>query len=376
MSEKKKYLFLYLKTGGGHLAPARSLLNYIEKRYPDTHKPVLIDGFEKSNKIIRYLVEDGYRQLQSKAKWFYEVLYAINKIHFYAKINCSIISVSVKDYLTEVILKEKPAKIVIFHFFLIQPVYEILHKLKLTIPALTVVTDPFTAHPMWFLKKKQNFIVFSERLKNKIEKKLPESTISVFPFILDEKYSDTLREDLILPVKLKLGFSEGKKIVLILGGGDGILHGKSVLERLLKADLDCIIAVVCGKNKSLYKTSEELKKKYNKKDFIIFGYVDFIYELLNISDVVITKCGASTMMEILLQKKIPVVNDYIWEQEKGNLEFIINNNFGVYEPEIKKLPEIISNLISDEKLCTFYKKNILSANLENGTEKVAEFIVK
>jgi len=44
---------------------------------------------------------------------------------------------------------------------------------------------------------------------------------------------------------------------------------------------------------------------------------DFIYELINISDVVLTKCGASTIMENINLKKVPVVNDYIWEQEQG-----------------------------------------------------------
>jgi processive 1,2-diacylglycerol beta-glucosyltransferase/1,2-diacylglycerol 3-beta-galactosyltransferase len=34
-----------------------------------------------------------------------------------------------------------------------------------------------------------------------------------------------------------------------------------------------------------------------------------------------SKCGASTFMEILLSKKIPIITDYIWEQEKGNVDY-------------------------------------------------------
>src|SRR5690606_18678986 len=106
-------------------------------------------------------------------------------------------------------------------------------------------------------------------------------------------------------------------------------------------DLNAVLAVVCGKNESFYNESMKLKEKHPESDFFVFGFVDFIHELLSISHTVITKCGASTMMEILLANKVPVVNSYIWEQEKGNIEFLIEKNLGIYEPEIKKLVEVI-----------------------------------
>jgi hypothetical protein len=44
---------------------------------------------------------------------------------------------------------------------------------------------------------------------------------------------------------------------------------------------------VCGKNQKLYKFAEKLKLKEFANDLHVYGYVDFIYELLNISDIVI-----------------------------------------------------------------------------------------
>ena len=94
------------------------------------------------------------------------------------------------------------------------------------------------------------------------------------------------------------------------------------MKRLLKSNLKSEIGIVCGKNEVLQKGAENLKQKYKAKHLTIYGYVDFIYELINISDVVLTKCGASTIMEILNLKKVPVVNDYIWEQEQGNVDYL------------------------------------------------------
>ena len=221
IKNKRKYLLFYLKTGGGHFAPASSLSGYLNRHHPEEVSPVLIDGFEKTNRVVKNLIVDGYRNLQSKAKWAYEALYAFNKIKLFARISCYIVSKSSLKFIKRRILEEKPAKIVVLHFFLIEPVYEAVKKLKLDIPVFTIVTDPFTAHPMWFLRKSQRFIVFSEELKQSLSPGIPVEQVYVFPFILEEKFSQPIPTSAIPALKREMGFTTDKKIILILGGGDG-----------------------------------------------------------------------------------------------------------------------------------------------------------
>ena len=375
MDQKQKYLFVYLKTGGGHLAPARALFNYINKHFPDNVEPKLIYGFEKTPRWVQYIIEDGYRMLQYSGKWVFEFLYALNKVPLLARITCNLLAPFMTKYLEEEILKVKPTKIVNFHFFCIIPIYRILNKHKLSIPVQTVITDPFTPHPMWFLLKNQNFIVFSKGLEERIKKKRRGYSVQSFPFILDEKFSHSISNEEIPSVKAKLGYMPDKKMILILGGGDGIPKGEKILNELLQSKLNAEIAIVCGKNEVLQNGAENLKKKYDAEYLKIYGYVDFIYELVNISDIVITKCGASTIMEILNLKKVPVVNDYIWEQELGNVDYLIEKKLGIYEPRIKKLPGVVKNLLEDEKLYSSYKENINKEKIYNGVEKVAEYII-
>jgi processive 1,2-diacylglycerol beta-glucosyltransferase/1,2-diacylglycerol 3-beta-galactosyltransferase len=375
LNEKKKYLFVYLKTGGGHLAPARAIFNYLNKHYADSAEPKLIYGFEKTPRWLQYIIEDGYRKLQYTGKWFFEFLYAVNKIPIIARITCLLIAPFMNKYLQDVIINERPDKIVIFHFFLIIPIFKILKKNKLSIPVTTVITDPFTPHTMWFLVKNQNFIVFSNDLEEKVLRKRRGYTTHTFPFVIDDKFSKTLSNEEIISVKKKYEYDPVKKMLLVLGGGDGIPKGEKILEELLKSKPDYEIGIVCGKNEILQKGAENLKRKYEAKDLKIYGYVDFIYELINISDVVLTKCGASTIMEILNLKKVPVVNDYIWEQEQGNVDYLIEKKLGIYEPKIKKLPQAVKNLLEDEKLYSSYKENILKEKIENGVAKVARHII-
>ena len=374
MSTKKKYLFVYLKTGGGHLAPARAIFNYMNKHFSEVAEPQLIYGFEKTPRWVQFIIEDGYRMLQYTGKWFFEFLYAINKIPLVARITCNLIAPFMKKYLEEVILKEKPDKIVVFHFFCIIPVFKILKKNKLSIPVQTVITDPFTPHPMWFLEKTQNFIVFSKDLEEKVIKMEKDYSVKSYPFVIDDKFSIALSTDEVISVKKIFGYDQNKKMILILGGGDGIPKGERILEEILKANIKAEIGIVCGKNEVLHKGVENLKKKYKATHLKIYSYVDFIYELINISDVVITKCGASTIMEILNLKKVPVVNDYIWEQEQGNVDYLIDKKLGIYEPKIEKLSGIVKKLLEDEKYYLSYKENILKEKINNGVKEVSEYL--
>ncbi len=375
MNSRKKYFFVYLKTGGGHLAPARAIFNYMNKHFADSAEPKLIYGFEKTPRWVQYIIEDGYRMLQYTGKWFFEFLYAINKIPIIARITCNLIAPFMSQYLEESILNEKPDKIVIFHFFCIIPIYRIIKKNNLSISVQTVITDPFTPHPMWFLIKKQNFIVFSKGLAERIIRKKRGYVVNSFPFVLDEKYSKSLSKEELVNVKKKFEFIPDKKIILIVGGGDGIPKGEKILNELLKSKLNAQIGIVCGKNEVLLKGAERLKSFFKADNLKIYGYVDFIYELINISDVVITKCGASTIMEILNLKKVPIVNDYIWEQEQGNVDYLIEKKLGIYEPRIKNLPTAVRKLLEDQQLFSSYSENISNEKIENGVAAVSEYII-
>ena len=81
-------------------------------------------------------------------------------------------------------------------------------------------------------------------------------------------------------------------------------------------------------------------------------------------------------MEILLSQKVPIINSYIWEQEKGNVVFLVENELGIYEKNIYRLPEIVEQLFLNKSLLNKYKNNIEKMNLINGADQVAEFIAK
>jgi processive 1,2-diacylglycerol beta-glucosyltransferase/1,2-diacylglycerol 3-beta-galactosyltransferase len=372
-----KYLFLYLKTGGGHLAPAKAVAEKIMAKRKGNAEIFLYDGLSESKPIARRIIEDGYKNAVNKAVWTFELLYALHKIRLISKITSTIVSGHLKPGLEKQVLALLPKKIVIFHFFLIKPVFEIIEKYNLDIPVLTVVTDPFTAHPIWFLQKNQNFIVFSEMLKEKcIRKGISEEKLKVFPFVLDRKFSQKISDSRSLIIRNSLGFEPDSKVILIMGGGDGMPKGKKILKRLITRNMNAEIAIVCGKNKKFYEHVMKLKNKYDIRNIKVYGYIDFVHSLIKISDVVITKCGASTFMEILLMGKVPLINNYIWEQEKGNMEFVCKSNMGILEKDTRKIPEVLNRLLNDHDFYNSLRNNIKNASFSNGVGQVSEYILK
>jgi len=371
----EKYLFFYLKTGGGHLAPAKAVAEKI-KAENETVEIVLVDGLAQSKPLVKAAIEDGYKNAINKAAWTYEFLYALHKIKVVSKFTATLISYFVKPSIEKQILATKPKKIVVFHFFLIKPIFEIIKKHKLEIPVITVVTDPYTAHPIWFLEKNQNYIVFSDTLKEKcIERGIPTDNLQVFPFILDKKFSQTLSDLDKLRVRMQLDFEFDTKIILIMGGGEGMPRGKTILKNIIARNMDAEIAIVCGNNAKLYAQAMKLKTRHGLNNLKVYGFVDFVHSLINISDVVITKCGASTFMEILMMGKVPVINNYIWEQEKGNMEFVCNRKMGILERSTKRLPDVLHRLITDNEFYNTICTNIKNATFRNGVGAVSDYIV-
>jgi processive 1,2-diacylglycerol beta-glucosyltransferase/1,2-diacylglycerol 3-beta-galactosyltransferase len=372
-----KYLFLYLKTGGGHLAPAKAVAEKIKMKRRVDVEILLVDGLSESNLFVKKVIEDGYKNAINKAAWTFEFLYALHKITLVSKFTATLVSYFVRPGIERQILETRPKKIVVFHFFLIKPVFEILKSHNLDIPVITVVTDPFTAHPIWFLQKKQNYVVFSDLLKEKcIEKGIDKNKLHVFPFVLDSKFSQKVSDFKKIRIRKKLGFEIDSRIILIMGGGEGMPKGKKILKRIIARNMDAEIAIVCGKNQKLYDKAMKLKSKYAIDNLKVYGFIDFVHSLVSISDVVITKCGASTSMEILMMGKVPVINNYIWEQEKGNMEFVCQSKMGILEKNTRFLPDVLHKLLTDNEFYNSIRNNIKNAAISNGVGPVSDYILK
>lgn len=372
----RNWLFFYLKTGGGHLSPARALKDSVESQHGGEVNVHLVDGLEGAIKPAHWVIEDGYRVSINYAKWIFEMLYAFNKVEFFGQLSNKMVAWVSNEIVKEQISLHQPDQIVVFHYFLIQPVYDTLAALGMDIPVTVVVTDPYTAHPIWFLNKRPDFIVFSPQLKEQlIDKGLNPEKVHHFPQIIQprfEKQTDTATRNIWMK---KHGLVPGRKTILIFGGGDGLKNGHLVLKKLTRLSVPANVIIVCGRNLVMYQLAQKIAESPGRAHIKVFGFVDFMHELLGVAHIVISKCGASALAEILISKKIPVVIDYIWEQEKGNVDFILENRLGFYQPNPAKVLVLVEELLTDDQLLSSYQKRIENLNYRNGVYDIADFLM-
>ncbi len=372
--KKQKILFLYTKAGNGHYAIANSLKGELEEKYNDD--VILVDALENGSKFFKYFACDFYNNIISKGnlKIIFEFFYLINESFIICNISNFFMQFACYKNTKKAIKEYNPDKIVNVHFYYGTCVRNILKKEGVNTPVLTVVTDPFTAPRFWYLNKKSKYISFSEKIKKQaIFNGVKEDNVKIYSPIINKKYSSKLSIEQKNILKEKYGVNNGKKNILVLFGGTGLPNGVRIVKNILKENNNANIIVVCGRCSRSFNAINKIIEKENITNIKLFGFVDFVFDLINIADIVVTKAGTSTIYEILSQNKVPVICDYIWGQEKGTVDYIVKNNFGIYQKNHNKIGKSIRDIL-DNNLYIGLENNIQKESLKNGLEEVTDYI--
>lgn len=364
----EKYGFFYMKTGAGHYSGAKSIAEKVKALNPDIDC-VMCDGLEGVSFLTKLWLEIGYSASINYLPAAYLLFYHTTYFRFVQTLLLKILSPSNSILMRKKIRKEKFTKIISTHEILTPELVRICKELRLDIPVVEIVMDPFTAHPIWFYEKNTDVVVFSKYLKNvaiQKHKVAPEKVFLASP-IFSEKFSDTLSIEKKQEVKSRLSIPLDEKIILIAGGGDGLKNAHEIVKYFLDMKIDAYIIVVCGKNKELLKKIEATVRKYNRPKILVFGFVNIMYELMQISDCIITKGGPGIIMEALSSQKPLIISSFVRYQEWGNLFFVKQNNCGWYLKKVNDIYKKVLEVLKEEKK--------INVDIKNGIADVANFIM-
>ena len=81
---------------------------------------------------------------------------------------------------------------------------------------------------------------------------------------------------------------------------------------------------------------------------MVYGFVNNIHELMEVSDCIITKPGGVSTAEILSREKPLVIFSPLPGQEYENAEFLLNSGASVTTSDVKKIPVLIDQIFSSE----------------------------
>jgi processive 1,2-diacylglycerol beta-glucosyltransferase len=317
-SPRKPLLFLHATTGAGHARAAEALaaactalelpsrvidtLDCTSKPFRRVYAKTYIDLVKKMPTLWGFLY-DKYdtKHFDSKSQKFRLLLSKLNTRNFWRTIN-----------------DIDPAAIVCTHFLPLELLSDLKRKEKFNLPLVAVVTD-ISPHSFWVFPHVDRYYVASANSQRELlQKGIPSERIQTTGIPIDPAFAASRPAT---KARAALGLPE-KPTVLLMSGGFGLGPVAAILRSFADHTTDCSLVVVAGKNAELKEQCEKIAATLSV-DVRVFGFVNFIHDLLDAADFVVTKPGGLTLSEILAKGKPMMLVAPIPGQEQRNCEYLL-----------------------------------------------------
>jgi len=251
-------------------------------------------------------------------------------------------NVVVASRLTDKILREGPAAVFCTHFM---PT-EIMARMNREgpgIPIVAVVTD-FMVHRLWVSRDVGAYAVALPETKRALEGMgISPERVTVTGIPVEGKFRAPLDR---LEMRRRYRLNADDPVVLFTSGGAGAVLSEEDISRLLDANANMQILVVCGHNQALHESMAALSRRYSQ--IRPFEFVDTMHELMEVADVVVGKAGGLTVSEALVKRRCFIVMDPVPGQEVHNAEYLEESGAGLWVRHGRDLVATIENVVNNQ----------------------------
>ncbi len=272
--------------------------------------------------------------------------------------------------LVKKILEEKPDVIVSTHFLASEVVAHLKCSGKTTAKLITIITD-FMPHTTWINPGTDFYWVMSEETKKEVMKRgVPESSIFAKGIPVSPIFKPQNQKE---EVRAKYGLDKKRFTILLTSGSFGFASYESVLRNLeaFREQIQCL--VVCGNNSEVEKDLSSMTFAFPVK---VFGFVNFMADLMEASDLMIAKSGGLTSSEGLAKGIPMIVTQPIPGQETRNVDFLKFHEAAFFIQAPSQIKLIVENILKHPHLLEMKKSAIARIAKPNASEDLADFIVK
>lgn len=326
--KSENILIIYLNVGGGHKSMANTLAE-IEIKKGNKVELLCLNSDGKGN-TYGPITESGYNLLTLYLK---PVWYLMTTLLY------SPVIINLAYYLYLFFYKEKIDQAIkqytpdtVYHTYYFGGRY--CSNNYPHIENTTYITDVFSAPRVWFSNPNNKYTVFSNEALLKAKLYGAKNT-NVMPYPYPEKFKKVMTkyEKEIFQASLP-NFNNTYPTVLILAGGSNMPGGEKILSSIITSlkNTKLNLIIICGRSKKLYNYTQSLlcDLKSPTINITLTAFTPLVYEYINLADLVITKAGPASILEIAKMGKPLIISSYIWEQEKANVAYVIQNNLGKY----------------------------------------------
>lgn len=227
-------------------------------------------------------------------------------------------------------------------------------------------------------------------------------------------------------IRKELGIDQDKQVVLVMGGGEGVGSLSDIVNNLYAElssnGVDATVCVVCGRNEKLRndlltrnfdQATEEIEAKAKnrrkgirgllgkvrrknriaardaeaaaaaeaetptekgKVDILPLGFLTNIPEYMVAADVLVSKAGPGTIAEAAAVGLPVMMTSFLPGQEAGNVDVVLEQNFGEYQNAPSKIGERVTAWLQDKTLLQTMSQAAMVAGNPYAADEIVEDI--
>jgi processive 1,2-diacylglycerol beta-glucosyltransferase len=341
LSRLSKLLVLSASYGEGHQQAANAVRDALAAMSPNTEVEIL-DYMRYVHPVLDSVAKYCYLKSVKFAPalygWFYK---GTSQIPPSSLIQRQLNSLGIEDlastlenYQPDVVLSTFPTPAGVVSY--------LKQKGRTNVPLATIITD-HAIHSQWIHPLTDMYFVGSNHVRRGLVARgtdpdnIQVTGIPIRPAFLQEFNKAELCA--------KYGVDPSIPTVLLMGGAYGVMGDiTQICEELFNYPHPIQVFVVTGRNERLKAQLDPIPRGLNSRVFV-FGFVKEIYELMAISDLMLTKAGGLTISEALALQLPMLLYRPIPGQEVQNAKFLVHAGVAVLARNRRQVSEHLRDLL-------------------------------
>jgi UDP-N-acetylglucosamine:LPS N-acetylglucosamine transferase len=287
----RRVLVLSADVGEGHAAAARAMAEQIEAS-PERAEVTVIDGLAAMGRVLRPVVEDGYRVQLRVMPWSYTIVYWLLEhvlpVRWTARrLLCFFgsrpLARTIREHDPDVVVSTYPAVTVVLA--------RLRRRGEISCTTVATITD-LTGLFFWAQPGiDMHLVMYGESMRS-VERIAGEGSVRLVSPLISAEF---LEPRCATEARAELGLPEDGRMVLVSGGGWGVGDIAGAVREFVRASDVTSIVCLAGRNEQ---AEHKLREMFAGEPRVhVYGFTDKMPELLAAADVLVHSTGGVTCLE-------------------------------------------------------------------------------
>ena len=367
----KKILLLYISEDSGHHCASIAIERALCKLSPGIETSNL-NLFNYTNPIMEKVINCAYMSVVKRKPEIWDYLYDNPKVLRQVQKLRDRIHRSNTGKLKALLDEFKPDGVICTQAFPCGLIADYKKTALLEVPLIGVLTD-YAPHSYWIFDNVDRYIVPSHETGKKLtENGIEPSRIMEYGIPLEAKFSEKLDKDAIAA---RMALDKGASTILVMGGTQGLGPIKELVALLDRSHLKLNTIIACGTNKKLYRWLMRRAGHFRKRT-VILPYADNVDELMEVSDMIVTKPGGITTAEALAKGLPMLIVNPLPGQEAMNTKFLLSEGVAVKAQEPVDVATLLEELLYHKAKLRLMSEKARNLSKPDSAVRIASLVLE